>query len=332
MTIEVTASEMGQAEIEEATKSAQGGEISDPAEQKEESEASGTEEPKEKETESKESDEAESKESEESEDSEGEDKDEDDDSGEEEEEKPKPKKKGGFQRRIDKLNAQKAEAKKEAEYWRKIALEKEQSAKSEDSESVDKEDAPKNADGRPNQDDFDTYEEYTEALTDWKVEQRFKAKEEEERTSQLKSEQEKTLKSHNERVQAFREKTSDYDEVIEGLAAEVDDEPVSPAFEAILVNSDNGPEILYELAKDPEEFKRVNSLTPLNLAREIGRLESRLTSNSAGTEKKESKQVTKAPPPITPVKSKGGKVTKSLYDPNLTQREYEELRRAQSAS
>jgi hypothetical protein len=36
--------------------------------------------------------------------------------------KDKPKKKGGFQRRIDKLNAAKADAQREAEYWKQEAL------------------------------------------------------------------------------------------------------------------------------------------------------------------------------------------------------------------
>src|SRR5690348_10626658 len=59
---------------------------------------------------------------------EGEAKDESEDSAEADEdsdeskdtEKGKPKKKGGFQRRIDKLNAAKSEFQREAEYWKRM--------------------------------------------------------------------------------------------------------------------------------------------------------------------------------------------------------------------
>src|SRR5206468_5111195 len=86
----------------------------------------------------------------------------------------KPKKKGGFQRRIDKLNAAKAAAQQEADYWKRLALEK--GAGEPKKDQVDSK-APATAqsnEGKPNPDNFDTHAEYVEALTDWKTEQNFK--------------------------------------------------------------------------------------------------------------------------------------------------------------
>lgn len=255
----------------------------------------------------------ESKEAEESE----EDSEESDDS-----EKEKPKKKGGFQRRIDKLNARHAQAQQEADYWKSMALKKDAvETKKESVEPVQK----VNASDKPDPENFDSHSDYVEALTDWKIEQREKASKEEAQKSQLQIEQEKVLKSHSERVNAFSEKVDDFYDVLES----VDDIAVSPTVREIIISSDNGAELMYELAKNKKEYARICALPPLAAARELGRIETRLDSKSSEDKKTEIKKITKAPQPIAPVGSKGGVISKSIDDPNLSQSEYEALRRKQ---
>lgn len=245
------------------------------------------------------------------------------------------KRKTGYQRRIDKLNAAKADAQREAEYWKQQAMSKSQ--KPEVSSQAPQSDKPSqqasSADGKPDANDFQSYTEYAEALADWKVEQKLAARDQEAEKARLMTEHEKTLNSHADRVKSFREKTADFQEMMENL----DDVPKSAALEHIIVSSENGPELLYELAKDPKEAKRIAALPPLALAREIGRIESRLAKEAGNapakvSPEKEPKRTTKAPAPISPVGAKGGATEKSIFDPNLSQREYEAIRAKQRSA
>ena len=133
------------------------------------------------------------------------------------------------------------------------------------------------------------------------------------------------MSAHRERVKSFADKTEDFMDVIEA----VDDIPVSAALQEIIVSSENGPELMYELAKNREEYERIAKLSPLAVARELGKLEVKLAAR-ASEQKAEPKKLTKAPQPIEPVGSGGaGKVRKSITDPDISQAEYERLRREQ---
>jgi hypothetical protein len=60
-----------------------------------------------------------------------------------------------------------------------------------------------------------------------------------------------------------------------------------------------GPEILYHLGQNPAEAKRIAQLSPLSQAKEIGKLEDKLSSNPPA------KKTSSAPAPISPVNGKG---------------------------
>ncbi len=143
-----------------------------------------------------------------------------------------------------------------------------------------------------------------------------------EEIDKIQYEQEKLLNAHYERERSFAEKTDDYKEIVTEF---LESKPnTSDTFEQLLVMSDCGPAMLYELAKNPAEFERINSLPPIAAARELGKLEYRLTSSASDDTKPEPKKTTKAPAPISPVGSKGGRVEKSPED--MTQREFEAWR------
>lgn len=240
-----------------------------------------------------------------------------------EEAKDKPKKKGGFQRRIDKLNARIAAREQELEYWRQQAISKKDA---DEPKPVKADSKPKDASGKPDPDNFDTHAEYVEALTDWKTEQKLIEREAKAQRKALETEQQKLIRAHTERVKSFAEKTEDFVDVL----SEVDDIPVSAAVQELIVSSDNGPELMYELAKNREEYKRICSLSPLAAARELVKLETRVLGKTSEEKKTETKKITTAPRPLAPVgKSTAGAIAKSIDDPGISQAEYERLRREQ---
>lgn len=289
-----------------------------------ESEESGTEEQESEQKDEKESsDQIDSEDdSDESEDDDSDDDDESEDSkSEEEKEKPK-RRKNGFQKRIKKLNSRIAERDREIEYLKKLAF---QERDQERPSSETTEEKPSEPTGKPNPDDFETQAEYVDALTDWKLEQREKQTEAERRAQAMQTKQAEMARTYTERAEAFAAEHEDFHDVLE----EVEDIPVSPAVQGLILESENGPQIAYQLAQDRETFERINQLPPLAAAREVGRIEARLS--AASPEKpKAKKSITKAPRPIEPVggRSKGA-TKKDIFDPNLPFSEYERLRREQ---
>jgi len=232
----------------------------------------------------------------------------------------KPKKKGGFQKRISKLTARASSAEAERDYWREQALKRnaqEQQAPKETSKNESK------ADGRPNPDDFDTNAEYIDALTDWKLEQReAKAKAESEK-NQAKTEEQKRAETFQNKINEFKKEHADFEDVID--SCEVD---LSKDLQSMILESDLAPQLMYDLANKPEEIERLNSLKGFQLAKALGVLEDRLSKNSES--QKEKPKTSKAPAPITPVGGKSANTArKSIYDSDLSQAEYEALRREQ---
>ncbi len=228
----------------------------------------------------------------------------------------KPKKKSGFKRRIDKLNARVAERERELDYWKAEALKQKQSGDpvKEDIKSVQ-------ATGKPNPENFDSHADYVEALTDWKVDQKYSAQKQEEEKSKFQTEQQKAVQAYSERAKSFSEKVADYDEVI----SSVDDIMVPSAIQNLIVQAANGPELAYEMAKDRDNLARICKLPILEAVFEIGSIKARISSKGS-EEKIINKKTTAAPAPIVPVGKGKGAIVKSLDDPNLSQSEYERLR------
>ena len=210
------------------------------------------------------------------------------------------KKKGGFQRRIDKLNAAKATAQQETEYWKNLALKSAVDPKTEPKVEPTKAKAEA---GKPDPSKFDTHAAYVEALTDWKTDQKLSERDQKDEQKKAQTAQAKLVETYVERKNDFAEKAKDFYEVV----SEVDDIQMSSAFREIILSSENGPELAYELAKNREEYARVNKLPPLAAAREMGKLEAKLSKPSE-TKTKETKTASSAPKPIAPVGG-GGKAS-----------------------
>ncbi len=223
-----------------------------------------------------------------------------------------PKKKGGFQKRIDKLTREKAEL--------EARVAKLETSTKEELKAAVKDDGP------PDQLLFDTQAEYIAALVKYET-----AKAKKELRTELKAtEEEKVVKAQEntwrERVKAAHEAHPDLEELLE------QDLPVSPAVNAVLLDSEVGGELLYHLAANPEELAKISKLSPIAAAKALGLLEDKLI--KAGEKKpsdelKPEVKVTKATKPITPVS--GGKGSAGQKSPDdMTLAEYRQWRESQS--
>lgn len=241
-----------------------------------------------------------------------------DDSSKEE----KAKKKGGFKKRIDKLTRKISEKDQQIAYWQNEAQKKSQV----DAKETAKVSETKLADkaGKPRADDFNSHDDYVEALTDWKLERKLTEKETTAKSETLKKEQQSRIETHVERVKSYAKENKDFNDAM----LEVDDIPMSLAVQELILDAENGPKLMHELAKHREEFEKICNMSPLRAAAELGKFEAKYLpiDSSKTTETKTSK----APAPIKPIGSKSSaSVKKDIYDPNLSQREFEKMREEQ---
>lgn len=221
------------------------------------------------------------------------------------EDTPEPADTPGVAKRIGKLLAEKRAAEQRAEDAERRLAPGSQPAK----EQAQPPAAPQPQMGKPVSASFETYEAYVEALTDWKVEQSNAAR------SQREAAQ-KTAENWKTRSADARTAHPDYDQVL----AEAESTPISRAMHETIAESDLGPELVYFLAKNPDDAARIAKLPPLAAAREIGKLEATL---SAKPEKPAAAAPAK-PLPKPPKAVGGGHAPAAidLNDPDLSMKDF----------
>jgi hypothetical protein len=205
-------------------------------------------------------------------------------------------KNGGVQKRINELTRKVHEAEREAKFWREQHAAKQGATSSQD--------APK-----PARTDFASEDEYLEAMTDWKVEQRFNAHKQQtaaERENEAQAKHQSTrIELYQQRVAESAESMPDFAEVVG--ASEV---PTAEHVLESILDSEYGPQLAYHLAKDPDAIQRLNDMSPLQAAREIGRLEAKF-GKPQSEQQPPQKRTTNAPAPINPVRGGNGQFTKA---------------------
>lgn len=211
-----------------------------------------------------------------------------------------PKKAKGVQKRLDELVRQREEAERRAESERaeklrlmtllEERLKPEPPAKAEVSEPV-----------RPNRGDFDDPNAYDEALisyakqsaefvADTRIREEREATHQEQQRITFERESEVVREAFAGRLETFKSKQPDFDEVIAAAVSRVSMEMANAILE-----SDVGPALQYHLAQHPEDAARIMALTPARQLREMGKLEAKLSAPAPV-----SAPVSAAPRPIKP--------------------------------
>lgn len=186
----------------------------------------------------------------------------------------------GVKKRISKLAKKAADAQAEVEYWKQQALSRQQEQGVTPVHQVD--------DGKPKLGDFQDFESYTEALTDWKLKNVAE--------SHARQEQEqKRIGAYNKQVEEFSKSAPDF-----ALAVgEIQDQILSDkGMTELILESDVGAAMAYHLATHEEEFNRIMGLTPVRRIAALSKLE-------ASLQLKQSTNKTTAPKPVSKVTGNG---------------------------
>lgn len=128
---------------------------------------------------------------------------------------------------------------------------------------------------------------YAEALAVRKAEELLAKREAERQQAEL-------LNGYYDREEAAREKYDDFAQVAYNPAL-----PITTVMAQTIQASEIGPDVAYYLGANPREAERISRLSPYLQAKEIGKIEVKLTDNPPV------KKTTSAPPPLKPVTARG---------------------------
>ena len=215
-----------------------------------------------------------------------------------EEKKQNPK----LEKRFSELTKQREEARKEAAKEREAREALESRIKDLEGKAEPK---PVEENVKPQPSQFNDAFEYAEALAEWSAEQAILNREKAEAERKVQEERQSVIKSWNERLETVKADLPDYDEMIASAA----DISVSDAIRDAMLESEQGPRILYHLAENPELAEKLNSMSQVSALREIGKLEAKFEANITPKEAKTEAETkpsiarSKAPAPITPIKT-----------------------------
>lgn len=135
----------------------------------------------------------------------------------------------------------------------------------------------------PAPDDFESAQQYAEALAEQKARELLAQREAAQQQAAL-------LESYKDREEEARDRYEDFEQV-----AYNPNLPVTDVMAQAIQASDIGPEVIYYLGSNPKEASRISRLSPVLQAKEIGKIEVNLTSNPPV------KKTSTAPAPLAPV-------------------------------
>lgn len=216
-----------------------------------------------------------------------------------------PKKSKGVQKRIDELTR----AKYEAEREREIARQELERYRRE----AEQHKAPPISDNEPRFEDFSDYGDYVKAIAKHTAAKELEALKSQQTQEQERQKAEERQRAFNEKADKARSKYDDFDAI--ALSPIV---PYSQVMGQLVADSDIAGDLAYYLGKNLDEAKRLSQLPPVEAAKQIGRLEAKLS------EVPKPKKITQAPPPI---KAVAGNEKVSKDPEKMSMAEYMEWRK-----
>lgn len=134
---------------------------------------------------------------------------------------------------------------------------------------------------------FESTEAYAEALAEKKAHELLEKRKAQEQEASVRE-------AYLDRVEAAIERYPDYEQMV----TRNQNVPISQPMAEAIMASEVGPDIAYYLASNTREAAAIYALPPILQAKEIGKLEAKLAAAPPV------KRTTKAPDPISPVKSR----------------------------
>jgi len=135
----------------------------------------------------------------------------------------------------------------------------------------------------PSIEQFNSPDEYAEVLAERKAEELLARREQAKAQSAI-------IESYHDLEEEARTKYDDFEQVAYNPKL-----PITDAMAQTIQSSDVGPDMAYYLGSNPKEAERISRLSPLSQAKELGKIEAKLSDNPPV------KKTSNAPAPIAPI-------------------------------
>ena len=135
----------------------------------------------------------------------------------------------------------------------------------------------------PSIEQFNSPDEYAEVLAERKAEELLARREQAKAQSAI-------VESYHDLEEDARNKYDDFEQVAYNPKL-----PITDAMAQTIQSSDVGPDMAYYLGSNPKEAERISRLSPLSQAKELGKIEAKLSDNPPV------KKTSNAPAPIAPI-------------------------------
>src|SRR5262249_14408327 len=141
-------------------------------------------------------------------------------------------------------------------------------------------------DPKPSEEQFETWEDYTEGLSRWAVRQEAKAQKQ--RELQVEAEEaanqhlRETFDAHSKRLNTARQQYEDWEQVAQSLE---DGGAIPQSVGLAMIELENGPAVMYHLAKNPGLLAKLNEMSEVRAVAEIGRIAASLGSDNSAAGK-----------------------------------------------
>lgn len=157
--------------------------------------------------------------------------------------------------------------------------------------------------GKPELKDFESAESYMDALTDWKLDERERVRDEAKQNQEVGD-------TYNNRLETYKESNPSYEEDYQDFMDHVGSKAPMTEVIQMMIGSDVGPAMAHYLFKNLNEFDRIEKLSPLRRVAELGKIEDKLLAKTKSVPVVKSK----APPVLTSVKGSGKVETTRISD------------------
>ena len=148
---------------------------------------------------------------------------------------------------------------------------------------------------------FNSPDEYADALAEKKAEELLARREQARMQSEI-------IESYHDKEEDARIKYDDFEQVAYNPKL-----PITDVMAETIRSSDVGPELAYYLGSNPKDAERISRMSPLGQAKEIGKIEAKLAADPP------MKRTTSAPAPISPVTARStGSPAYDTTDPRST--------------
>lgn len=232
----------------------------------------------------------------------------------------KAKRKGGWQRKIEKLTSQ-VETLTSQVAGKKPGAGGEGAPPAEAAAAAAAED-PKFEKPEPKIEDFESLTDFTRAHTEWVLDGRDFARGLSDAKAAWQKEQQTLVDGWKTRKAEALTRLADY----AAVTAAVDDVPLPIPHQTLFLKSEFGPDLAYQLAKDRPALENFARLSPEAARQEFGRLEGKLEAAKAAAPPTPTKKVSTAPAPIKPLSGGAAPGAGNVDVKNVSMADYRRMR------